>query len=118
MNYHSTRGQVPPVSFSTAVEHGLAPDGGLYLPEQLPNLSGYLRKWEALTYPELCEAFFAHFATDLDAEELHRIVSRSYDKFDDPAIAPIRELGPGRYVLELFHGPVLVMFTTIPVVFC
>ena len=107
MNYHSTRGQVPPVSFSTAVEHGLAPDGGLYLPEQLPDLSGYLRDWESLTYPELCEAFFAYFATDLDAEELHRIVSRSYDKFDDPAIAPIRELGPGRYVLELFHGPTL-----------
>ena len=107
MNYHSTRGQVPPVSFSTAVEHGLAPDGGLYLPEQLPDLSGYLRDWESLTYPELCEAFFAHFATDLDATELHHIVSRSYHKFDDPAIAPIRELGPGRYVLELFHGPTL-----------
>lgn len=107
MNYHSTRGQVPPVSFSTAVEHGLAPDGGLYLPEQLPDLSGYLHEWESLTYPELCEAFFAHFATDLDAAELHRIVSRSYDKFDDPAIAPIRELGFGRYVLELFHGPTL-----------
>jgi threonine synthase len=107
MNYHSTRGQVPPVSFSTAVEQGLAPDGGLYLPEQLPDLRNLLREWETLSYAELCEAFFAHFATDLEATELHRIVSRSYDKFDDPAIAPIRELGPGRYVLELFHGPTL-----------
>lgn len=107
MNYHSTRGQVPPVSFSTAVEHGLAPDGGLYLPEKLPDLRGYLRNWESLTYPELCEVFFTHFATDLDAAELHHIVSRSYDKFDDLAIAPIRELGPGCYVLELFHGPTL-----------
>lgn len=107
MNYHSTRGQVPPVSFSTAVEHGLAPDGGLYLPEQLPNLSGFLRDWENLSYPALCEAFFAHFATDLEAAELHRIVSRSYDKFDDPDIAPVRTLAPGQYVLELFHGPTL-----------
>ncbi len=107
MNYHSTRGEVPPVSFSTAVEHGLAPDGGLYLPEQLPDLRGELPSWENLNYPDLCEAFFAHFATDLEADELHRIVSRSYDKFDDPAIAPVRTLAPGRYVLELFHGPTL-----------
>ena len=107
MNYLSTRGQVPAVSFSTAVEHGLAPDGGLYLPEQLPNLSADLPDWENLSYPELCEAFFSHFATDLDPAELNRIVSRSYEKFDDPAIAPVRSLAPGRYVLELFHGPTL-----------
>ncbi|CAI8364076.1 MAG: Threonine synthase [Opitutia bacterium UBA7350] len=107
MNYHSTRGQVPPVSFSTAVEHGLAPDGGLYLPEALPNLRPYLNDWESLNYPELCEAFFAHFATDIEANELHAIVACSYDKFSDPAIAPVRALAPGRYVLELFHGPTL-----------
>ena len=107
MNYHSTRGQVPPVSFSTAVEHGLAPDGGLYLPEALPDLRSYLNDWESLSYPELCEAFFVHFATDIEADELHSIVARSYDKFSDPAIAPVRTLAPGRYVLELFHGPTL-----------
>ncbi|NCG09030.1 MAG: threonine synthase [Verrucomicrobia bacterium] len=107
MNYLSTRGQVPPVSFSKAVEHGLAPDGGLYLPEQLPDLSSFLGEWESLSYPELCEAFFTHFATDLEAAELHRIVSRSYHKFDHPDIAPVRTLAPGQYVLELFHGPTL-----------
>jgi threonine synthase len=107
MKYHSTRGEVPSVDFSTAVEHGLAPDGGLYLPEVLPDLSPFLKDWETLNYPELCEAFFAHFATDLEADELHRIVSKSYDKFDDPAIAPIRKLDNETYVLELFHGPTL-----------
>ena len=107
MKYHSTRGEVPPVDFSTAVEHGLAPDGGLYLPEVLPDLRPFLKDWETLSYPELCEVFFTHFATDLETGELHRIVSKSYDKFDDPAIAPIRKLDDKTYVLELFHGPTL-----------
>lgn len=107
MQFISTRGQVPAVSFSTAVEHGLAPDGGLYLPEVLPDLSGYLSDWSTLNYAELCEAFFALFATDLSTEELHAIVSKSYNKFDDPAIAPIRQLDTKTYVLELFHGPTL-----------
>ncbi len=107
MKYISTRGEVPAVSFSTAVEHGLAPDGGLYLPEELPRLAPHLDQWENLSYAELCEAFFALFATDLDREELHAIVSRSYGAFDDPQIAPIKKLDDTCYVLELFHGPTL-----------
>ena len=107
MKYLSTRGQVPEVSFSTAVEHGLAPDGGLYLPVDLPDLSVHLEEWEGLDYADLCEAFFALFATDIDKEELHAIVSRSYNKFDDPEIAPIVRLDDTCHVLELFHGPTL-----------
>lgn len=107
MRYISTRGQVPPVSFSTAVEQGLAPDGGLYLPERLPDLSAHLRDWSALSYADLCEAFFACFATDIDPSELSAIVARSYTKFDHPEIAPIKQLGDRCYVLELFHGPTL-----------
>lgn len=107
MQFISTRGQVPAVSFSTAVEQGLAPDGGLYLPEELPDLAPLLGDWEDLSYPELCEAFFALFATDIDRGELHAIVERSYTKFDAPEIAPIRQLDDQTYVLELFHGPTL-----------
>lgn len=107
MHYLSTRGQVPPVSFSTAVAHGLAPDGGLYLPEQLPDLKSKLAAWSELSYPDLCEAFFAVFATDLERSELHQIVQRSYHKFDHPAIAPIHTLSDRLSVLELFHGPTL-----------
>ena len=66
MKYISTRVQVPPVSFSTAVAQGLAPDGGLYLPEALPDLTPFLKDWESLSYAELCEAFLAVFATDID----------------------------------------------------
>lgn len=107
MRYISTRGQVPPVTFSTAVAHGLAPDGGLYLPETLPDLSLRLADWKELAYADLCEAFFSIFATDIDAAELKLIVQRSYDKFDHVDIAPVRKLSDELYVLELFHGPTL-----------
>jgi threonine synthase len=107
MQFISTRGQVPPVSFSTAVAQGLAPDAGLYLPEVLPDLAPYLKEWEKLDYPELCEAFFALFATDIDREELHSIVQRSYTKFDHEDVAPIVKLSDDLFVLELFHGPTL-----------
>jgi threonine synthase len=89
------------------VAQGLAPDGGLYLPETLPDLKPYLADWAELDYAELCEAFFSIFATDIDRAELHRIVARSYTKFDHADIAPIVQLDANRYVLELFHGPTL-----------
>ena len=107
MQYISTRGQVPAVSFSTAVAQGLAPDGGLYLPEELPDLKPRLAEWSKLSYAELCEVFFAVFATDIDSAELKEVVARSYTKFDHADIAPIVKLDDDRYVLELFHGPTL-----------
>jgi len=107
MQYISTRGQVPAVSFSTAVAQGLAPDGGLYLPEELPDLKPHLAEWSKLSYAELCEVFFAVFATDIDSAELKEVVARSYTKFDHADIAPIVKLDDDRYVLELFHGPTL-----------
>jgi len=107
MRYVSTRGEVPPVDFSTAVAHGLAPDGGLYLPEELPDLSTQLKDWSQLEYPSLCEAFFARFATEIDRAKLSAIVDRSYANFDHAEIAPVRKLSESLYVLELFHGPTL-----------
>lgn len=107
MQYISTRGQVPMVSFSTAVAQGLAPDGGLYLPEALPDLKPYLNDWQSLGYAELCEAFLSFFATDIDRTELKSVIERSYVQFDHPDIAPIRKLSNDCFVLELFHGPTL-----------
>ncbi|SVE29909.1 uncharacterized protein METZ01_LOCUS482763, partial [marine metagenome] len=57
MQYVSTRGESPPVSFTEAVALGLAPDGGLYLPESLPDLSSRVTEWEGLPYPDLCYYF-------------------------------------------------------------
>ncbi len=107
MQFISTRGQVPAVSFSTAVAQGLAPDGGLYLPEDLPSVKPHLADWAALPYPALCEAFLSLFATDIERSELALIVQRSYGKFDHNEIAPIRKLSDELHLLELFHGPTL-----------
>jgi threonine synthase len=108
MKFLSTRGQTSPLSLSDAVATGLAPDGGLYLPEQLPDLSGSLAKFEKCgSYADLCFEFMRSFATDIPAETLRGLVASSYTKFSDPAIAPLKQLGKGLYVLELFHGPTL-----------
>jgi len=107
MKFVSTRGQVEAVTFTEAVATGLAPDGGLYIPQNLPSLSGKLEGWETLDYRELCFEFFKLFATDIPEGTLRGIVHRAYDSFTDPAIAPLRHIGDNLHVLELFHGPTL-----------
>lgn len=107
MEYFSTRGQTAPVSFTAGVAMGLAPDGGLLLPARMPDLRPRLAEWEKLDYPSLAEAFFQLFATDLEPAVLHDCIRRAYASFDDPAIAPLRQLDDQTYVLELFHGPTL-----------
>ena len=107
MKFISTRGQTEPVGFADAVAIGLAPDGGLFLPESLPDLAGELERLAGLDYPELCHDFIRHFATDIEAGALREIVGRSYRAFDHPDIAPLEQLAEHLFVLELFHGPTL-----------
>ncbi len=107
MRYVSTRGLSDPLSFSDAVATGLAPDGGLYLPEVMPDVRPHLEAWESLSYPELCYEFLRLFATDIPASELQGIVQRSYATFSHADIAPLIRLSEELYVLELFHGPTL-----------
>ncbi len=106
MRFISTRGQTEAVSFTQAVAIGLAPDGGLFLPETLPDLSGDLVRFARLDYPALCHEFLRRFATDM-AASLQDIVARSYRGFRHPGIAPLEQLGENLFVLELFHGPTL-----------
>ena len=109
MRYLSTRGQTEPLGFSDAVATGLAPDGGLYLPETLPQFSAAdLKRFEQCgTYAELCFEFLRRFATDIPAETLRGLIEKSYTTFADPSIAPLKQLGTNLHVLELFHGPTL-----------
>jgi threonine synthase len=108
MRYLSTRGQTPALGFSDAVATGLAPDGGLFLPEELPQLTGAdLEAFAKLEYPQLCAAFFRRFATDIDEATFARIAAQSYTTFSHPEIAPLVPLADDLYVLELFHGPTL-----------
>ncbi len=107
MKYISTRGQTEAVSFSEAVKIGLAPDGGLFLPEKIPDLSAQFKEWERLSYRQLAYEFFRVFATDLDDEALRKRIRNGYKNFDVPLVAPLIRLHDGLYLLELFHGPTL-----------
>jgi threonine synthase len=107
MKFVSTRGETPAVGFADGVAMGLAPDGGLLIPETMPDLRPHLAGWESLSYPDLCYAFFSLFATDLEPAVLRDCIERSYQGFDHPDIAPLRSLSEQLHVLELFHGPTL-----------
>jgi len=107
MHYISTRGQTRPHTFSEAVEAGLAPDGGLFLPASWPDIRGRLAGWEKLSYAELAAEFLQLFAPEISGAEWHALTRKAYAKFDAPEIAPLRKLTEKTYVLELFHGPTL-----------
>ncbi|HEY1849308.1 MAG TPA: threonine synthase [Opitutaceae bacterium] len=106
MRYVSTRGGVAPMGFSEAVAAGLAPDGGLLVPEELPDLSKELAGMGRLGYAQLCARFLSRFA-DIPEVELSAMAARSYAGFDRKETAPILEISEDVHVLELFHGPTL-----------
>ena len=74
MKFVSTRGLAEPVYFSKAVSEGLAPDGGLYLPSEFPNLTKYISGVGGMNYAELCFSFFRLFATDIEEQNLRKII--------------------------------------------
>ena len=106
MRYFSTRGETPPMSFTDAVLTGLAPDGGLLLPDHIPDVRDRLSAWRALGYVELAQELIALFVDDIPRSTLDDIVRRAYATFDHPQIAPLVPVGEV-FVMELFHGPTL-----------
>ncbi|BET67779.1 threonine synthase [Opitutales bacterium ASA1] len=107
MRYVSTRGLAPVVSFSEAVTLGLAPDGGLFVPAELPDLRPHLAAWGKLGYDDLAFEFLRLFADDVPTEELRGMVRAAYTTFDHADRAPLVRLSDDLAVLELFHGPTL-----------
>lgn len=107
MKYNSTRGKSCRVGAAYAIVHGLAPDGGLFVPEELPQLS--LAQIQALckaNYRTRAERILAEFLDEFSGEEIKTIVSAAYgDDFDDSAIAPLHIVDGKTSVLELWHGP-------------
>lgn len=104
MNYQSTRGGETGVSPSLAILKGLAADGGLFVPEELPRLDGRPEDFRELSYQETAYRVMKQFFTDFTEEELRCCVAAAYDgKFDTASIAPL-EKRDGCYFLELFHG--------------
>jgi len=95
-----------PVSFLDAVMTGLAPDGGLLLPESLPDVSGKLVAWQDLSYQELAFEVMSLFATDMPSEDLKGLIDKSYATFRAPEVTPVVPVG-NVHILELWHGPTL-----------
>jgi threonine synthase len=109
MKYISTRGSAPVLDFEEAVLAGLASDGGLYVPEQLPNFSAeQIASWSSLSYPELAFEVMHPFIGDaLPVDEQKRLIEETYAEFRHTAIAPLVQMDHELWILELFHGPTL-----------
>lgn len=109
MRYISTRGNCEAGDFEHVLLTGLAPDGGLYVPEQLPHFDkSRIASWSGLHYKDLAYEVISPFvAGTIPEQELIRCIDDSYASFSHPAIAPLTMLGANEWVLELFHGPTL-----------
>ena len=106
--YIDTRGAVErPVAFTKAVVEGLAPGGGLFVPERIPSLTlDEICGLANLPYAQRAARVYGSFDGDLTGEQLERITNEAYsDNFDTPEICPITPLPDGMYMLELWHGP-------------
>ncbi|HYF83713.1 MAG TPA: threonine synthase [Clostridia bacterium] len=107
MIYRSTRGSEETVSASEAILKGIAVDGGLYVPEQLPSIDDPLHVLAEMSYKQLACLIMGKYLTDFEPEELQVCADRAYGcKFDTPHVAPLVEKA-GVHFLELHHGPTL-----------
>ena len=105
MRYSSTRGQVKNLMFEDAVMMGLADDGGLLVPNELPFVESNLDKWRLLSFTELSLEIMLLFTSGrIPREELMSMVKQSYASFRHPEITPVKSVGK-LHILELFHGP-------------
>lgn len=109
MKYVSTRGQAEELTFDQAMMTGLARDGGLYVPAQIPVLSkDEIEALVGLPYEEVAYRVVSRFTGDSFTEtELRQAIQRAYAGFGHVARAPLVQLAPGHYLCELFHGPTL-----------
>lgn len=109
MRYVSTRGGAPEVGFVEAFLRGLAPDGGLYTPEAWPRIStDQIAAFAFRPYAEVAATLLGLFSGgEISPRTVAAVTEAAYARFAHPAVAPLRQIGPDRFVLELFHGPTL-----------
>ncbi|MEO6362549.1 MAG: threonine synthase, partial [Caldimonas sp.] len=110
MKYVSTRGEVAGKGFAEILLEGLAPDGGLYVPEHYPKVdAATLARWRTLAYADLAYEIFSLYVDDIPAAELRRLADATYTAatFGDARITPLRRLDNGLFVLGLSNGPTL-----------
>lgn len=105
MKYLSTRGQIKGLSFEETVMMGLADDGGLLIPETIPQVQKSLEVWRSHSFRSLSFEILSLFiGNEIPQDDLKLMIHNSYQTFRHPQITPVVPLG-NRYMLELFHGP-------------
>ncbi len=109
MKYISTRGSAPELEFEDVLLAGLASDGGLYVPKELPHYSlEEIRSWRELPYSSLAFKIIQPFVGGaIDDDTLQAMLDETYAGFGHKAVAPLAQLDHNEYVLELFQGPTL-----------
>ena len=109
MKYVSTRGAAPVLSFEEAMLTGLARDGGLYVPETIPQMSvDDMRAMNGASYEEIAFRVMRPFVGDtFTDEEFRGCIRQAYAGFGHIARAPLVQLAPNHFLMELFHGPTL-----------
>lgn len=107
MDYVSTRGSIQPASFRSVVLSGLASDGGLYVPNSLPHFdSEEIANWSWLPFDELALRVISPFVGgEIESTVLKSMLKDCYQCFDHRAVAPLQQIGPNEWVLQLHHGP-------------
>ena len=107
MQYISTRGGLSPLSFSKAVMMGLATDGGLLLPRNIPRIGAEtFTSWLDLSYTEIAFEVMSRFVDDIPSSDLRDLIKKSYSTFQHEEVSPLVHHGD-LHILELFHGPTL-----------
>jgi threonine synthase len=109
MRYISTRGAAPVLNFGEAMMTGLARDGGLYVPETVPTMThSEIAALAGLPYEEIAYRVMRPYIGDIFGDvEFKVLLSNAYKGFGHTARAPLVQLGPNHFLLELFHGPTL-----------
>jgi threonine synthase len=109
LNYISTRGEAPSLGFDDVLLAGLARDGGLYVPQTWPQLPpATIASFAGKPFAEIATEVLRPFVGDaLSEAELRAMTADAYDRFGHAAVTPLVQIGPNRWVLELFHGPTL-----------
>lgn len=109
MKYISTRGQAPELTFEEAMLTGLARDGGLYLPAEIPVMShDEIAALAGLPYEEIAfRVMWPYVSGSFAEDEFKQIIARAYEGFGHDARAPLKQLNENHFLLELFHGPTL-----------
>lgn len=109
MKYISTRGNAPALDFENVLLAGLAPDGGLYVPQEYPHFTAdEIRKMQTLSYSELAAKVMAPFTAGcLSEAELQDIAQDAYGKFTHATVAPLKQIRENLWVEQLFYGPTL-----------